>query len=77
MVSGNLIRHIKGVLMQPCHQGSFVMPCGRLQGCLPQAIGVNYRHHCKQLLVMLTGLVLILVYFLNALIYWFLEMALV
>ena len=63
--------------MLPCHLGFFVMRSARLQGCLPQAIGVNYRHHCKQLLVMLTGLVLILVYFLNALIYWFLEMALV
>ena len=52
-----------------CHLGFFVMPCARLQGCLLQAIGVNYRHHCKQLLVMLTGLVLILVYSLNALIY--------
>ena len=60
-----------------CHLGSFVMPCVLLQGCLPLAIGVNYRHHCKRLLVMLTVLVLILVYFLNALIYWFLEMALV
>ena len=42
-----------------CHLGFFVMPCALLQGCLLQAIGVNYRHHCKQLLVMLTGLVLI------------------
>ncbi len=57
--SGNLIRHTKGVLMQPCHLGSFVMPWVLLQGCLAQAIGVNYRHHCKQLLVMLTGVVLI------------------
>ena len=69
MVSGNLIQHIKGVLMLPCHLGFFMMLYVLLQGCLPQAIGMNYRHHCKQLLVMLTGLVLILVYSLNALIY--------
>ena len=45
--------------MLPCHLGFFVMPCVLLQGCLPQAIGVNYHHHYKQLLVMSTGLVLI------------------
>jgi len=55
--------------MLPCHLGFFMMLYVLLQGCLPQAIGMNYRHHCKQLLVMLTGLVLILVYSLNALIY--------
>ena len=38
--------------MQLCHLVFFVMPCALLQGCLLQAIGVNYRRHYKQLLVM-------------------------